>query len=100
MTTWLISRHPGAIEWARREGIAFDRQLDQLELERLASGDVVIGNLPIHLVAAVFRRGARYLHLCLHIPRDSRGRELDARQMEAFGARLEEFIVQEVAAPC
>lgn len=100
MTTWFISRHPGAVDWARRQGIEFDRRLGEIELERIRCGDVVIGNLPIHLAAAVLRRGGRYLHLCLEVPRDFRGRELDAGRMARFGARLEEYVIHEAAAPC
>jgi CRISPR-associated protein Csx16 len=32
MTTYFISRHPGAIEWARRENIDYDEQLNHLDI--------------------------------------------------------------------
>lgn len=100
MTIWFVSRHPGAIEWAREEGVEVDMQVEHLRVERIQAGDIVIGLLPIHLAAAVQRRGARYLHLCLEVPREYRGCELDARQMRRFGARLEEYTVHAVEASC
>lgn len=63
MTTWFISRHPGAFEWAQEEGIDVDVRVEHLDVARIQAGDVVIGLLPLHLAAAVQRRGARYLHL-------------------------------------
>ena len=58
--------------------------------------DVVIGALPVHLVAEVCARGGRYLHLTMNVPPEARGRELTADDMKQFGARLEEYKVREV----
>ena len=94
MTTHFVTRHPGAVEWARRQGLAVDRQVDHLELTELEEGDTVIGILPVHLVAAVCERGGRYLHLSLDLPPELRGRELSADDMEKTGARLEAYHVE------
>ncbi|WP_291992250.1 CRISPR-associated protein Csx16 [Candidatus Accumulibacter sp. ACC003] len=94
MTTWFVSRHAGAIVWAARQGIAVDRQIDHLDPQQVASGDTVIGTLPIDLAAAVCARGARYQHLVLRVPRQLRGAELSADQLEQLGARLEPYLVQ------
>jgi len=94
---WFITRHPGAVKWARRRGIRVDRQLDHLtegEIAKLGPGDVVIGILPIHLAAKVCEQGARYLHLSMDLPPEKRGVELSADEMERFGARLQEFEVR------
>ena len=93
MTTWFVSRHRGAIEWAARQGIHIDRPVDQLDVLAVIEGDNVIGTLPIHMAAAVRERGARYLHLEISVPRELRGQELDAEQLQALGARLSEFQV-------
>lgn len=97
---WFVSRHPGAIEWAQRQGLAIDRQCDHLDPEQILPGDLVIGTLPIHLAARVCTRGGRYLHLALELPAHARGRELSADELEQYGARLQEFSVREVAARC
>lgn len=94
MTTWFVSRHPGAREWARRRKVCVDRQVTHLEIEQIQSGDVVIGTLPVHLAAEVCARGARYLHLSLTLPEALRGRELSAGDMETCAARLEDYFVR------
>lgn len=93
MATWFVSRHPGAVEWARRRGLWVDRQVSHLDPGAVNAGDTVIGTLPVHLAAEVCGRGARYLHLVLVVPPKARGRELDADEMERFGARLEAYRV-------
>lgn len=91
--TFFLSRHPGAIEWARRRGLVVDQWLAHLDVAQVQPGDTVIGTLPIHLAAQVCARGGRYLHLSLDVPPQWRGRELTADELEAAGARLEGFRV-------
>jgi CRISPR-associated protein Csx16 len=94
MTTWFVSRHPGAVAWAQRRGLAVDRQLAHLAPEQIAPGDTVIGTLPVNLVARVCARGGRYLHLSLDLPAEARGRELTADELERYGARLEAYVAK------
>lgn len=94
MTTFFVSRHPGAVEWAKRQALAVDRFVPQLAAEEIALGDVVIGTLPVHLAREVCACGARYLHLALDLPADARGRELSADELERCGARLEPMRVE------
>lgn len=93
MTTFFVSRHPGALDWAAGEGIAVDTVIAHLDPETIQPGDVVVGTLPIHLAARVCERGGRYLHLSLEIPADWRGRELSAADLRQCEARLEEYRV-------
>jgi CRISPR-associated protein Csx16 len=92
--TFFLSRHPGAVEWARRQGLVVDQWLAHLEVAQVQPGDTVIGTLPIHLAAQVCARGGRYLHLSLDVPPQWRGRELTADELEAAGARLEGYDVR------
>lgn len=96
MTTWFVSRHPGAVEWAARQGLSVDRQVDHLEIDQIQPGDAVIGILPIHLAAKVCARGARFYNLSIDVPLQWRGKELDADALERFGARLEAFEVKKI----
>lgn len=91
MGIWFVSRHPGAVEWARMQGIAVDHWVPHLEAEEVAACDTVIGTLPVQLAADVCARGARYLNLSLDLPFAWRGRELSAEELAAANARLEEF---------
>ncbi len=96
MTTYFVSRHPGAHAWADEEGVRVDRVIDHLDLAVVLPGDTVIGSLPVNLAAEVCQRGARYLHLCVVLPAALRGVELSAEQMRACGARLEEYRIARV----
>lgn len=100
MTTYFVSRHGGAIAWARRHALAVDVWVDHLDTSQLVSGDRVIGSLPIHLVADACARGAAYLHLQFDMSAQQRGRELEADDLDALGARLVAYRVTQVdAAP-
>lgn len=94
MTTYFVSRHSGAKEWARQEGIEVDFVIDHLEPAKIRPGDTVIGSLPVSLAAEVCGKGARYLHLTLELPFELRGKELTAEGMRRCGARVEEYAVQ------
>lgn len=97
MTTYFVTRHPGALEWAARQGLSVDFQLSHLEVAMIQPGDTVIGILPLNLVAEVCARGARFFNLSLTVPPEARGRELSADELEQFGARVEEYRVERVA---
>ncbi|WP_305908198.1 CRISPR-associated protein Csx16 [Methylomarinum sp. Ch1-1] len=96
MTTYFISRHPGAIQWAQEQGICVDKQLAHLDIDEIRSGDVVIGSLPVNLVAELTLKNARYLHLTLDLPTEWRGLELNIEQMRQCHARLEEYRVDRI----
>ncbi len=68
MTTYFITRHSGAIDWARQQGIVVDHQLAHLDIDMIDSGDTVIGSLPVNLVAEVCEKGFLYPS----VPPDSR----------------------------
>jgi len=94
MTTWFVTRHPGAVEWAQRKGLQIDRHVAHLDPASIAPGDTVIGVLPVNLAARVCERGARYFNLSLDLPAEARGRELSAEELEAYGAQIEGYEVR------
>lgn len=99
MTTWFISRHPGALEWARRRGLRVDQYVAHLDPASVQPGDTVIGSLPVNLATAVCERGARYLHLSLELPAHLRGQELSADQLDALGARVQAYLIKRIHPP-
>lgn len=93
MTTYFVSRHAGAIEWAARQQLQVDVFVPHLDLAQVQSGDTVIGSLPVSLAAQVCAAGAAYSHLAVELPASLRGQELTAVDLERLGARLESFEV-------
>lgn len=96
MTTYFITRHPGARDWAEQEGVGVDQMVAHLDPEAIQPGDTVIGTLPVNLAASVCQRGGRYLHLSLKLPLEWRGQELSAAELRQIGAHLQEYRVSPV----
>jgi CRISPR-associated protein Csx16 len=96
MTTHLVTRHPGALEWLLARGLTEIEHVPHLDPARVEPGDVVVGTLPVHLAAAVCERGARYFNLSLDVPESARGRELTAEELTCYGARLEGYAIQKL----
>lgn len=94
MKTWFISRHPGALHWMKRNNIAFDEHISHLDPCFVQKGDKVVGSLPVHLAAEICAKGAEYWNLSLNIPKELRGYELSAEQLEQFSATLEKYNIQ------
>lgn len=93
--TWFVSRHAGAIEWAKLHGLAIDRWARHLDPLDVIAGDTVIGTLPVNLAAAVCQRGARYIHLSLDMRPEWRGRELSMEELLEASPKLREHYVAE-----
>ncbi|AIL32869.1 CRISPR-associated protein Csx16 [Basilea psittacipulmonis] len=95
MTTWFISRHPGAKAWVKRKGISIDRWCDHLsDIRDIQAGDVVMGTLPIHLAGEVCARGATFYFLSIEILPHQRGQELTADDLNNGQARLIKYFVK------
>ena len=96
MTTYFISRHAGAVDWAEAQGFHVDQRLAHFDVTVIQPNDRVIGTLPINLVADVNARGGYYFHLTLELPAEARGKELSAADMQRYGARLEAYAAQKL----
>ena len=96
MTTYFITRHPGAIAWAAQQDIKVDLQITHLDSNDIQPGDTVIGSLPVNLAAEICQRGAVYVHLVLNVPEHWRGKELTAEQMIECGACLEGYALKKL----
>lgn len=94
MTIFFVTRHLGALAWAKKQGINYDVNLEHMgTIDHLKPNDIVIGTLPIHLVYALNQKKVRYVHLSLQIPAHLRGQELTVEQLDECQASLQEFHV-------
>lgn len=94
---WMVSRHPGAIEWVKAEGVSVDHFVSHLTSDNYPKPmDIVIGSLPIHLVAELNANNIRFFHLQVNIPSELRGQELSAEQLKALGGTLHEYQAQRI----
>ena len=93
MTTYFITRHQGAAQWAAQQGFKIDQVLAHFDPKTTQKGDRVLGTLPVNLAAEVCRRGGTYFHLTLDVPPEYRGKELSPQQMSQFGAQLQAFYI-------
>lgn len=91
-TTWIITRHPGLLEFIQEQGIS-GRLMTHLDLTRLSPGDRVIGTLPVNRIAELNQAGVTYWHLCLKLTLADRGRELSAARLRQLNAHLQAFNV-------
>ena len=91
MKRWFVSRHDGAIEWAKRRNLAVDQFVAHLNMNDVQSGDLVYGTLPVELAAEICRRGARFFSLCVSVTEEQRGCCLTEDDLFRLHARLQEY---------
>ena len=94
MTTYFVSRHAGAIDWAAGEALKIDHFVPHLDLALVQAGDTVIGSLPVNLAAQVCAADAAYWHLSLELPAEQRGQELGADALRRLGAKIAPFDIR------
>lgn len=92
----LVTRHAGAEQWLRQQLQAPDADVvaHLADPALLARGDIVAGNLPLALAAALCARGVVVLGIDLPLQPQQRGLELDADAMRAAGAGLRRYRVR------
>ena len=93
MTYWFVSRHQGAVAWARARKLPIDRFVPHLNVDDVLSDDTVMGTLPVELAAEVCRRGARFYALCMTVDEARRGHDLTAGDLAGQGACLQRYHV-------
>jgi CRISPR-associated protein Csx16 len=94
MATFVVSRHPGAIAWLKSQAIegeihpAWKNENTSL----LSKGDIVVGNLPLTMIAEILKSGATFGLLNLpEVPLEKRGMELTPEELHKFGANVMEI---------
>lgn len=95
MTTWFVTRHPGALEWVRRLGYDVTH-VEQFDIEMTKPGDSVMGNLPVSVIARLTANRVQFFNLDMKTPPSHRGRDLTPDQMDEFGAQLVEYTAKRI----
>lgn len=97
-TTYLVSRHPGALQWLRaRLGPAGHHAVVLAHLPedfQAPPGSKVLGVLPLAWLERLQAQGAQPWVLDVSLPPELRGQELSAAQLDALGARLVRYGVR------
>jgi CRISPR-associated protein Csx16 len=93
MTRWFVSRHKGAIEWAKRRKLPVDRWVTHLDINEIHNGDIVMGTLPLGPAADICSRGAAFYALDFQTEERQRGRELTADDLFAADTALQRYTV-------
>ena len=91
--TWIVSRHRGALEFLAQSGFV-GRECAHLNVDDVKPNDIVIGTLPMPMVAKLCTRGVHYWHLSVPLTPADRGRELSVQRLRALGVRVERFEVR------
>jgi CRISPR-associated protein Csx16 len=98
MAIYFISRHKGAVPWLEQQGIQIQTHFEHChDVATFKKDDVVYGNLPLHLIETLTKKGVRYYHLVLDIPAELRGLELAGREFDNCNPRFIEYKVVAVA---
>lgn len=94
MATYFISRHQGAIDWIKQQGIKIDHFVAHLDIAQIQAGDKVIGILPIHLAAQVCAKGASFYFLTVNVRPEQRGTELSAEQLSQQQCSIQPYWIE------
>ena len=92
MAVILVSRHKGAIEWIQNHApFTVTEHVLHLDPEQVQSGDIIIGTLPINMVATITNKGAIYWHIAMPMQYSQRGHELSYDDMIHLNVKLERY---------
>ncbi len=94
MIAYLVTRHDGMLEWARRRGFAAT-VIAHIDPHEMQPGDAVYGNFPLHIAAALCARGVAVWELVMTLTPEQRGQSLSADDMERAGAHFVRYFVRE-----
>ncbi len=99
MRRYLVSRHGVALDWVSAQGFVVDEVLSHFDdacLERVQAGDVVMGTLPIQIVAELTLKGVCYYHLLIPLTSELRGRTLTLEELNSLDVQLVAFTAKKI----
>ena len=89
MRVAIVSRHESTIKFVKvmfKDATVFEHISD---VDMLKDFDLIIGNLPLPLVAKLKEMGKRFVMISLNIPRELRGKELTLDELKKYAEMIE-----------
>ena len=85
MKVLIISGHDATIKYLSEIFGNFEvRVIQHLSDLNEVNEDIVVGNLPLPLIAELLKRGKRFIYVSLIIPAELRGKELNSEQVKEY----------------
>ena len=92
--TWFVSRHQSSINWMKSQSTPVDNYVTHIDDSTgIHPGDIVIGSLPVSIVAKLNQNKIRFISFTLDIPEDLRGIDLNEKQLDSLQVELKEYLV-------
>ena len=94
MKILVVTRHTATCNWLKTRLAEHDLHFTAHFTAEMTEGfEVVVGILPINLVADLNARGIRFFMVTMEVPAELRGKELTEEQMVECNVKLEQFCV-------
>ena len=97
----IVSRHKSTVEYLKTifGNAEVVDHLTPEDIEKI-KGKIVVGNLPIDMIAELLKNGNRFVLVTLNVPRELRGKELSLKEVKKYcklyeivDLKLSEFVV-------
>ena len=88
MKVVIVSRHPGTIEYLKRFYPEAE-VINHMTENNIPENALVIGNLPIEMIAKVLEKGNRFVSVVLNVPAELRGKELEEEELKKYMRLIE-----------
>ena len=89
MEVVIVSRHPATVNYLKTVFPEAKVVSHISSIDEIPNGSLVIGNLPIHMIAELIKKGCRFVLVSLEIPRELRGKELSESELRKYMKLLE-----------
>ena len=84
----IVSRHPATVNLLKSR-FPEAEVVSHMTEDNIPENALVIGNLPIEMIAKVLEKGNRFVSVVLNIPPEMRGKELSEEELKKFAKFVE-----------
>jgi CRISPR-associated protein Csx16 len=94
--TLLVTKHKAAVQLLEELGNENIECMPELDITDVLCNDTIVGNLPVDVVANIYKRGASYIHLSFATPIDGLQKELTLDGLKHYGVTLQRYAVRAI----